>query len=82
MKVQHTEQEGAGEFFVEIEGTKEGSLFYSIIQNRLAIEHTEATVEGKGIGKALVKAALEYARKNNLEVIAQCSFAKAVMERR
>jgi predicted GNAT family acetyltransferase len=38
-------------------------------------------MEGKGIGSALAKAGLEYARKNGLRVIAQCTFVAGYIQR-
>jgi predicted GNAT family acetyltransferase len=38
-------------------------------------------LEGKGIGSALAKTGLEYARKNGLRVIAQCPFVASYIQR-
>lgn len=39
------------------------------------------SLRGKGVGQALMKAVLEFARKNNLRVIPSCSFAEVYMQR-
>lgn len=39
-------------------------------------------LEGRGIGSALAKAGLEYARANNLEVVPVCSFIRSYIERK
>jgi predicted GNAT family acetyltransferase len=41
-----------------------------------------AALEGRGIGSALAKAGLEYARANNLEVVPLCSFVRSYIERK
>jgi predicted GNAT family acetyltransferase len=37
--------------------------------------------EGQGIGASLARAALEYARANDLKVIASCPFVRAYLQR-
>ena len=57
-------------------------LRYRIVGPSLDLLHTEvpATLEGGGYGSALVRAALDYARHNNLTVIPSCSFVGAYMK--
>ncbi len=45
--------------------------------------HTEvpAAMEGKGVGGQLAKAGLEYARENQLKVVARCPFVAAYLKR-
>jgi uncharacterized protein len=52
-------------------------------ENKFIIDHTEVNpaFEGKGIGKKLVMAAVEYARANGLKILPLCPFAKSVFER-
>lgn len=52
-------------------------------ENKFIIDHTEVfpEFEGKGVGKKLVMAAVEYARANNFKIIPLCPFAKVVFER-
>ena len=47
------------------------------------IDHTEVSPDfnGKGVGKKLVMAAVEYARANNLKIIPLCPFAKNVFDK-
>ncbi len=57
-------------------GNKTAFLNYRVAGDQITFTHTEvpAALEGRGIGTALVKAALDYARDQNLTVIPQCSF--------
>ncbi len=52
-------------------------------ENKFIIDHTEVSpkFEGKGIGKKLIMAAVEYARANNFKILPLCPFAKALFER-
>ena len=54
---------------------REGDTIYLV--------HTEvpAEMEGKGIGGQLAKAALNYARQNNLKVVARCPFVTSYLQR-
>lgn len=52
-------------------------------ENLFIIEHTEVSdkLAGKGVGKQLVNAAVEFARTNNHQIIPVCPFARKVLER-
>lgn len=41
----------------------------------MTITHTQSYAEGRGIGKLLVDAAVNYAKENNLRIHPICSFA-------
>lgn len=64
-----------GEWIAEMTYRREGT-------RKIVIDHTEVDekLEGKGIGKQLVKAAVKYARAKNLLIKPVCSFAKEVLE--
>lgn len=49
---------------------------YRLEGRRIVLPHTvvPAAFEGRGVGSALAKAALSYARANRLEVIPRCTF--------
>jgi predicted GNAT family acetyltransferase len=50
---------------------------------RLVLIHTETpqALEGRGVGSALVRFALDYARSNDLTVVPQCPFVRSYLER-
>lgn len=56
---------------------------YSRDGRRLAITHTEVPVEleGRGVGSALMKAVLDRARSEGLEVMPFCPFARTYLKR-
>jgi len=60
-----------------------GFLAYTLAGKEMALTHTEVRLEleGRGIGTALVKTALDFAREQQLGVIPQCSFVAAYIQR-
>ena len=56
---------------------------YRMDGNTMRLVHTEVPpeVEGRGIAAALVRAALEYARLQNLHVVPACSYVHQYMRR-
>ena len=51
--------------------------------SKFIIDHTEVSPDfnGKGVGKKLVMAAVEYARTSNVKIIPLCPFAKSVFDK-
>ena len=81
MNIQHQDGAKKGKFYTE-DGLAE--IVYNWFQEKaIIIEHTEVSpkLEGKGVGKQLVKTAVEYARTNNIKIIPLCPFAKSVFDR-
>jgi predicted GNAT family acetyltransferase len=58
-------------------------LAYEQSGDTFTIEHTVVPpeLEGQGLGGKLVQEAVDYARKEGLELVAHCSFAKGWLER-
>ena len=50
---------------------------------RIIIDHTEVQPgnEGKGYGKQMVSAAVDYAREKHIKILPLCPFAKSVFDR-
>lgn len=84
MLIQHDETPVAGRFFLSENGNDLAQMVYSRQgESQITILHTEVdpSLEGKGVGKALVAAAVEYARANNIKILPLCPYAKKVLER-
>ena len=84
MKIQRQQHGKRGAFFIEENGEWLAEMTYSREGVRkMVIDHTEVddALKGKGIGKHLVAAAVQYARKNNLLIKPTCPFVKSVMEK-
>lgn len=74
-----------GRFYIEVDNNILAQMDYHRFTDKdtLMIVHTEVdeSLGGKGIGKQLVAAAVNYARKNSLMIKATCPFAKKVLDR-
>lgn len=81
MEVQHKINEHAGFFFVAFENREVAKISYKIKDpGTLIILHTEVNKEmqGKQLGRQLVDAVVNYARKLNMKIIPACTYAHAV----
>ncbi len=60
-----------------------GDLAISISGNSLTVYHTEVSpkAEGKGLGKVLLAAMADHARKNDLKVTPLCPYVHAQFKR-
>lgn len=84
MEVIRIESDGKGFFQAKIEGQSAGKMTYVMpIEQRMIIDHTEVYAEfnGKGVGKVLVNAAVDYARETGIKITPLCPFAKAVFDK-
>ncbi len=63
-------------------GAKTAFLNYRLDSSVITFTHTEvpASLNGRGIGTALVKAGLDYAEKNSLRVVPRCPFVADFIE--
>lgn len=78
-----THIKNANRFEVLLENGQTAYLNYNEFDNSLNLSHTYVpkSFEGKGIAAAIVKIALDYARKNNLSIIPSCPYVAAYIER-
>ena len=73
-----------GYFEATEEGKEAGKMTYTWAgDSKFIIDHTEVNEEfsGKGVGKKLLMATVDYARNNNLKIIPLCPFAKSVFDK-
>lgn len=77
--VHNTEQ---SRFEVEVNGSL-AVLLYALRPGKIIYTSTRVPreLEGGGVGSALAKTALEYARENELAVVPSCSFVRAYIQR-
>lgn len=84
MEIKQTNDTRRGYFEAIEEGIEAGKMTYTWAgDSKFIIDHTEVSPDfnGKGVGKKLVMAAVEYARTNNLKIIPLCPFAKSVFDK-
>ncbi|MEO8534194.1 MAG: GNAT family N-acetyltransferase [Flavobacterium sp.] len=84
MEIQQINDSRKGAFEAVEDGKEAGKMTYTWAgDSKFIIDHTEVNEEfnGKGVGKKLVMAAIEYARANALKIIPLCPFAKSVFDK-
>lgn len=84
MEIQQINDIRKGYFEAVEDGKEAGKMTYTWAgDSKFIIDHTEVSPKfnGKGVGKKLVMAAVEYARNNNLKIIPLCPFAKSVFDK-
>jgi len=70
-----------GKVFAIDEMKEVGLMEFEISDDVMTIMHTRAFKEGKGIGRALVVKAIDYAKQNSLLIRPLCTYAFAVMSK-
>lgn len=77
-----THDASANRFETTVDG-RTGYISYQERGDTLVYDHTivPQALGGKGIGSALVKHALDYARAHNKKVVPQCSFVSAYINK-
>lgn len=83
MSIDITHNENAQRFETTIDGHT-GYISYQDQGDTLVYDHTIVPSElgGKGVGSALVKHALDYARSHDKKVVPQCSFVATYIKKR
>lgn len=84
LRIRHEEANGRGAFFIEMEGTRAAELAYSRLgADRANIFHTQVgpQLQGRGVARRLLNAAVAWARETNTRFTATCPYAKAQFEK-
>ncbi|HEX6296565.1 MAG TPA: GNAT family N-acetyltransferase [Burkholderiales bacterium] len=83
MLVGHEEQGHRGAFTIESEGKRLAELTYTVAGSRVILDHTtvEDELRGKGAGRELVRAAVEWARANHRRLMPLCPYARSVFDK-
>ena len=83
MSIRHEQSERGGEFVLEIDGQRIGEITYTLAAGRLTVRHTgvDPAQEGRGYGKRLVAAAVDFARANGTQMASTCWFATRLLDR-
>ncbi|MPS64977.1 MAG: GNAT family N-acetyltransferase [Chryseobacterium sp.] len=83
-EVKQNNDEKHGNFEAFIDGNHAGLMTYTWAgEERFIIDHTEVeeAYNGKGVGKEMLLAAVDFARKNGKTIIPLCPFAKATFQK-
>jgi predicted GNAT family acetyltransferase len=84
MEITQSNTEKNGHFKAVEDGKQAGLMTYTWAgPEKLIIDHTEVNPDfrGRDVGKKMVHAAVDYARKNNLKIMPLCPFAAAVFRK-
>lgn len=84
IEVKQSNNEKNGNFEAFIDGKHAGLMTYTWAgEERFIIDHTEVeeAYNGKGVGKEMLLAAVDFARKNGKTIIPLCPFAKATFQK-
>lgn len=84
MEITHKTDDIRGAFRAIENGKQAGVMSYTWVgETKFIIDHTEVNPEfkGQGIGRNLVKAAVDYAREHDLKIIPLCPFAKLIFDK-
>jgi len=84
MQVLQKDGEENGKFYIELEGEVMAEMTYTWRgTDRIIINHTtvDERLKGRGAGKQMVVAAVEFARAKGISIIPQCQFAKSVFDK-
>jgi uncharacterized protein len=84
MEIKHRLIGSKGMFYYEQEGKLLAEMTYSQAGPTLIIiDHTEVndSLRGQNVGKQLLRAAVDHARKGGIKIIPLCPFAKSVFDK-
>ncbi len=84
VEIRHEEHGDRGAFYVQTEQGRLAELRYARTSPQtVVIEHTEVSnaLAGRGVGRLLVEAAVEWARRTGTRFVPVCTYAKSVFER-
>ncbi len=84
LAIVHQDELGGGAFILKRGDDQVGELFYTKEGDVAVVEHTEVdpSLRGRGLGLALVEAAVAWARADGRTILPVCRFAKAIFSRR
>lgn len=83
IEITRQDREARGRYVTVIEGHEAEMTYSRAGDSRIIIDYTGVpkALGGRGIGKALVKRAVEDARRDGIKIIPLCSFVKAVINK-
>ena len=84
MNIQQTDNGKKGSFIAESNGMRAGEMTYTWSgADKFIIDHTEvdSAFGGQGVGKALLIAAVVFAREKQVKILPLCPFARSVFDK-
>lgn len=84
MEILQKDDGNKGAFYVEQENQVLAEMTYVWAgTDRIIIDHTDVntTLKGKGIGKQMVRKAVDFARDKGIKIVPLCPFARSVFDK-
>jgi predicted GNAT family acetyltransferase len=84
LEIKHLINDKNGSFFIEENGNQIAVMTIVFAgETKFIIDHTEVQPgnEGKGLGKLLLNAVVNYAREKSYKILPLCPFAKSVFDK-
>ena len=84
MEIKRQDDGKKGMFYIEVEGTELAQMTYTWAgSDKFIIDHTEVDdqLRGKGAGKQMVMAAVNFAREGQKKILPLCPFAHSVFKK-
>jgi predicted GNAT family acetyltransferase len=82
MAVDVRDNSAQGRFEAYVDGELAGFAAYQLRDASIVFTHTEVSLEGKGVGSALARGALDSVRADGgLQVVARCPFIRGWIEK-
>ena len=77
------DEKGHGRFYIMEGETQVAEMVISVSNGLLTVYHTEVLprAEGKGLGKQLLVAMVDHARRNEMKIIPLCPYVHAQFKR-
>ena len=85
MEVLQEDNGKKGEFYVEVNGSRDALMTYTWAgEDKIIIDHTEVgdSLRGQGVGYKLVEASVNFMRTKGIKAIPLCPFAKSVFDKK
>jgi len=81
--IEHERSDYRGAFVWVQDGKRLAEMTYSVAGSRVIIDHTQVDelLRGKNAGAQLVRAAVEWARAENVKLLPLCPFARSVFDK-
>ena len=81
--IEHAKSGHKGAFVWTQDGKRLAEMTYTVAGSKVIMHHTtvDDVLRGKGVGAQLVRAAVEWARKENVKLLPLCPFAKSVFDK-
>ena len=81
--IEHQRSGHRGAFAWVQDGKRLAEMTYTVAGTRVIIDHTQVddALRGKKVSEQLVRAAVEWARKENAKLLPLCPFARSVFEK-